>query len=198
MSSLQLSNENQIHSIDKLYSSLIAYIDDKFNKLNQSNELILTEIKAIKAKLNIISEKTLMTPIESKEPEGFMLNFINNDPPIYISKTSKTEEVKYKLTIQNKGEIPLPINTLLVCQSSNENIYFKPTRINTHNPIIQHKSKVITIKIKIKNLNTIPPGEYSLLSYIKIPNLGRIAENPNSISIHIQENNSNSSSYNEI
>ena len=96
MSSLQLSNENQIHSIDELYSSLIAYIDDKFNKLNQSNELILTEIKAIKAKLNIISEKTLMTPIESKEPEGFMLNFINNDPPIYISKTSKTEEVKYK------------------------------------------------------------------------------------------------------
>lgn len=88
MSSLQLSNENQIHSIDELYSSLIAYIDDKFNKLNQSNELILTEIKAIKAKLNIISEKTLMTPIESKEPEGFMLNFINNDPPIYISKTS--------------------------------------------------------------------------------------------------------------
>ena len=80
MSSLQLSNENQIHSIDELYSSLIAYIDDKFNKLNQSNELILTEIKAIKAKLNIISEKTLMTPIESKEPEGFMLNFINNDP----------------------------------------------------------------------------------------------------------------------
>lgn len=65
MSSLQLSNENQIHSIDELYSSLIAYIDDKFNKLNQSNELILTEIKAIKAKLNIISEKTLMTPIES-------------------------------------------------------------------------------------------------------------------------------------
>ena len=57
MSSLQLSNENQIHSIDELYSSLIAYIDDKFNKLNQSNELILTEIKAIKAKLNIISEK---------------------------------------------------------------------------------------------------------------------------------------------
>ena len=55
MSSLQLSNENQIHSIDELYSSLIAYIDDKFNKLNQSNELILTEIKAIKAKLNIIS-----------------------------------------------------------------------------------------------------------------------------------------------
>ena len=186
MSSLQLSNENQIHSIDELYSSLIAYIDDKFNKLNQSNELILTEIKAIKAKLNIISEKTLMTPIESKEPEGFMLNFINNDPPIYISKTSKTEEVKYKLTIQNKGEIPLPINTLLVCQR------------NTHNPIIQQNSKVITIKIKIKNLNTIPPGEYSLLSYIKIPNLGRIAENPNSISIHIQENNSNSSSYNEI
>ena len=80
MSSLQLSNENQIHSIDELYSSLIAYIDDKFNKLNQSNELFLTEIKAIKAKLNIISEKTLMTPIESKEPEGFMLNFINNDP----------------------------------------------------------------------------------------------------------------------
>ena len=80
MSSLQLSNENQIHSIDELYSSLIAYIDDKFNKLNQSNELILTEIKAIKAKLNIISQKTLMTPIESKEPEGFMLNFINNDP----------------------------------------------------------------------------------------------------------------------
>ena len=80
MSSLQLSNENQINSIDELYSSLIAYIDDKFNKLNQSNELILTEIKAIKAKLNIISEKTLMTPIESKEPEGFMLNFINNDP----------------------------------------------------------------------------------------------------------------------
>ena len=57
MSSLQLSNENQIHSIGELYSSLIAYIDDKFNKLNQSNELILTEIKAIKAKLNIISEK---------------------------------------------------------------------------------------------------------------------------------------------
>ena len=57
MSSLQLSNENQIHSIDELYSSLIAYIDDKFNKLNQSNELILTERKAIKAKLNIISEK---------------------------------------------------------------------------------------------------------------------------------------------
>ena len=65
MSSLQLSNENQIHSIDELYSSLIAYIDDKFNKLNQYNELILTEIKAIKVKLNIISEKTLMTPIES-------------------------------------------------------------------------------------------------------------------------------------
>ena len=92
MSSLQLSNENQIHSIDELYSSLIAYIDDKFNMLNQSNELILTEIKAIKAKLNIISEKTLMTPIESKEPEGFMLNFINNDPPIYISKTSRLKK----------------------------------------------------------------------------------------------------------
>ena len=38
MSSLQLSNENQIHSIDELYSSLIAYIDDKFNKLRTIKE----------------------------------------------------------------------------------------------------------------------------------------------------------------